>query len=70
MKKLLFLVVIIFTFISCDDFLEEDPRGQFMEDSYFNTVDDIERFMPSLFYYFQTTIMMVVLLICHCAVMI
>ncbi|MGV8137224.1 MAG: RagB/SusD family nutrient uptake outer membrane protein [Mangrovibacterium sp.] len=51
MKKLIFLAAILVAATSCKDFLEEDPKGQFMEDTYFNTVDDIERFMPSIFYY-------------------
>ena len=51
MKKLIFLVIVLVTATSCSDFLKEDPRGQFMEDSYFKTVDDIERFMPSFGYY-------------------
>ncbi len=51
MKRLIFLAAILVAATSCSDFLKEDPKGQFMEDSYFNTIDDIERFMPSIFYY-------------------
>lgn len=36
---------------ACSDFLEEDPKGQFMESNSFKTVDDVEAFMPTIFYY-------------------
>lgn len=51
MKRLILLAAILVVATSCSDFLKEDPKGQFMEDSYFKTIDDIERFMPSIFYY-------------------
>lgn len=51
MKKQLFLPLLLVVAAGCSDFLAEDPRGQFMEDNYFNSVEDIERFMPTLFYY-------------------
>ncbi len=51
MKRLILLSLIFIAVTACSDFLEEDPKGQFMEDTYFNTVDDIERIMPTLFYY-------------------
>lgn len=50
MKKYLFAITIL-SLSSCTEFLEEEPKGQFMEDTYFNTVEDLERFMPSIFYY-------------------
>jgi hypothetical protein len=50
MKKLIFIPLILIL-TACSDFLEENPKGQFTEENYFNTVSDVERFMPSLFYY-------------------
>ena len=29
--------------MSCHDFLQEDPKGQFMSASYFNTVEDVQK---------------------------
>lgn len=51
MRKRLLLPMLLFVGAGCSDFLQEDPRGQFMEANYFKTVEDIERFMPTLFYY-------------------
>lgn len=46
MKKLIYTLLAatmaLGSVVSCDKFLEEDPRGQFMAASYFNTVEDVQ----------------------------
>ena len=50
MKKTIFLIAIALVTASCESFLEEDPKGQFMVDSYFKTVADLETALNEVTY--------------------
>lgn len=50
MKKILYIGIAALIAASCSDFLKEDPKGRFMGESFFQTVDDIENVMTSLEY--------------------
>lgn len=50
MKKIIFLIAIALVTASCESFLEEDPKGQFMVDSYFKTVADLETALNEISY--------------------
>ncbi len=40
MKKIIFIVIILLSFTSCEKFLTEDPRGNLSADQYFNTKEE------------------------------
>ena len=54
MKKLIYTLLAatmaLGSVVSCDKFLEEDPRGQFMAASYFNTVEDVQTALARMVY--------------------
>ncbi|MBQ6086481.1 MAG: RagB/SusD family nutrient uptake outer membrane protein [Bacteroidales bacterium] len=54
MKKLIYrflaAALALSTLMSCHDFLKEDPKGQFMSASYFNTVEDVQTALARMVY--------------------
>lgn len=52
-KKLLYMGCLmaasLFTFTSCGDFLDEDPKGQLNPDTFFNSEDDLEASVNALY---------------------
>lgn len=50
MKKILLIGFVALAAASCSKFLEEDPKGRFMGESFFQSVKDIENVMTSLEY--------------------
>lgn len=41
MKKILIYSILLFALCSCDNFLEEDPRGKLTPSSFFSTPEDL-----------------------------
>ena len=41
MKKILIYSILLFALCSCDNFLEEDPRGKLTPSSFFSSPEDL-----------------------------
>ena len=42
MKKILIYSILLFALCSCDNFLEEDPRGKLTPSSFFSSPEDLD----------------------------
>ncbi len=50
MKRILSLIIIFIVVVSCDSFLEEDPKGQLVPEAFFETSQDLELAENGLYY--------------------
>ena len=55
MKKILIYSILLFALCSCDNFLEEDPRGKLTPSSFFSSPEDLDMAITGMYNkYYQT----------------
>ena len=49
MKKILIYSILLFALCSCDNFLEEDPRGKLTPSSFFSSPEDLDMAITGMY---------------------